>query len=85
MGLLADIQAISSDSAKLATDQAALTASQAAVTADTAASAAADSQLSTDLQAAGPTFVPNADGTVSVYSFAATPPGYTIVVAKPAT
>jgi hypothetical protein len=92
MGLLADIQAISAASAQLATDtatlavdQAAVDAAAAAIAADQSGSGAADAQLSTDLQASGPAFVLNADGTANVFAFAATPPGYTITVAKPAT
>jgi hypothetical protein len=91
MGVLADIQAISSDSAQLATDQASLAdlttkvaAAQAAIAADQTASNGADGQLSTDLQASGPAFVLNADGSASVYEFASVPPGYTITVATPA-
>ena len=92
MGILADIQAISDDSAKLATDQATidgltnqLAAAQTAIATDTTGSAAANAQLSADLQTSGPQFKPNPDGSVNVYQFATTPPGYTITVAQPAT
>lgn len=93
MGILADIGAISAGSSKLATDQAALNADmasvaaqQAIVAADATTGAAADAQLSADLMALSqPAFVVNADGTANVYAYAATPPGYTITVAVPAT
>lgn len=91
MGILADIQAISDDSAKTATDQATfdalgiqLKAAQDAIANDTAASTTANAALSTDLQASGPVFVLNSDGSASVYQFADTPPGFTIVKATPA-
>ena len=93
MGILADIEAISEGSAKLATDQATLNADRAAVEAqqemvanDTAANLAADAMLSSDLQAiGGPVFVLNEDGSVAIYQYAGTPPGYTITKAIPAT
>ena len=92
MGILADIQAISTDSASLAMDIAALAALETSIDADTAAIAAdtatvatANTQLSTDLQTTGPVFVVNDDGSVSVYQFSASPPGYTITTAVPAT
>jgi hypothetical protein len=92
VGILVDIQAISTDSAQLATDTAALAALQTSIDADTAAIAAdtatvatANQTLSTDLQTSGPVFVTNADGSISVYQFSATAPGYTITKAVPAT
>ena len=91
MGVLADIQAISTDSAQLAADQATLSAlqaqvdaAQAAIAADTSAATQADATLSADLQVSGPVFTANLDGSVSVYQFATTPPGYTITKAIPA-
>lgn len=87
-----DIAAISTDSAKLATDQAAvvaaqtaLTAAQAVVDSDNQTITQADTTLSAALQAAGkPAFVPNEDGSVDVYTYSASPPGFTITNAKPA-
>ena len=89
MGVLADIQAISTDSAQLAADQATLSAlqaqvdaAQAAIAADTSAATQADATLSADLQVSGPVYVPNiSDQSVTVYQFATTPPGYTIIKA----
>jgi len=92
MGVLAQIQAISADSTKLATDQGALAtleaqvaAQQAVIAGDTTGVTADNAALSTALQASGPVFVVNNDGTASVYTFAADAPGFTITVAKPAT
>jgi hypothetical protein len=91
MGVKSDIEAISATSMELASDQADLNALQVQVDAkaaeiegDTTASAAADAQLSADLLAGGPKFVLNADGSVGLYQYAATPPGYTITMALPA-
>jgi hypothetical protein len=93
VGVLADIQAITADSATLATDQGTLqglqsqvTTLQAQIAGDSGTVTAADTQLSTDLQALpGPVFVTNPDGSVSVYAYSPAPPGFTIVNAVPAT
>lgn len=91
MGILSDIQAISTASTKLAVDQATLAQLQVqvaaatdAITGDTTASGQADARLSADLQAGGPVYTPNDGGSVSVYQFSANPPGYTITKAVPA-
>jgi hypothetical protein len=93
MGVLADIAKISSDSTAQATALGALQAAQATETSAQAAYdafggtiSADDQQLSTDLQALpSPVFVTNADGSISVYSYSASPPGFTILTAQPAT
>jgi len=93
MGVLADVQKISADSTAQATALANLQAAQAAVTPLQAAYdafggtiGADDQQLSSDLQALpGPVFVTNPDGSVSVYAYSSAAPGFTIVVAQPAT
>ncbi len=88
MGLLADIQALSTASVQLATDTAAVAAAQvslaslqATVASDTAAGSTADATLSADLKTSGPAYTVNADGTASFYAFSDMAPGYTIVVA----
>lgn len=93
MGVLADIAKISSDSvaqagalASLQTAQAAVPPLQAAYDAFGGSISADDAQLSADLQALPrPQFVTNADGTQSTYAYSASAPGFTIVVADPAT
>jgi hypothetical protein len=89
IGILADIQAISDDSAELAKDQADLMVLQAQVDSkaaeiesDTTASTAANQKLSDDLVASGPVYVLNPDSTVSLYQFSAVPPGFMITTAK---
>jgi len=87
-----DIAAINADSTQLATDQGvvvaaqtALSNAQAVVDADNTTITVADTTLSTALQTAGvPVFVANADGSVSVYAYSASPPGFTITVVQPA-
>ncbi len=89
--LLDDINAVSTADAAVATAQQGVAAAQAqvtsaqdALTTAQAADTAADAKLSSDLQASGPVFVQNTDGTVSVYSFSSGPPGFSVTVAKPA-
>ena len=89
--VLDDINAITADSVQLATDQAnvvaaqvVLSAAQATVTADMTTATMADQTLSTALQMVGPVFVVNADGSASIYQYSALPPGYTIIMAQPA-
>lgn len=87
-----DIAAITTDSAKLAADQAevqkatvALAAAQAVVDADNTTITTADKMLSDALKAFGNSvFVANADGSVSIYSFSTSDPGFTITTAQPA-
>ena len=93
MGVLLDIQKISTDSAaaatllgQLQTAQAAVAAIQSQIDSGNSAVTADDTQLSTDLQALpSPVFVLNPDGSASVYAYSAAPPGFTIVTAQPAT
>ena len=91
-GGLALINAVSGGAVKLATDQGTLATLQASVTAqiavianDTTGNTQANAALSAFLQANGAEFVTNSDGSESVYEYATTDPGFTIVPAQPAT
>jgi hypothetical protein len=86
-----DINAVATADSGVATAQqgvvsarASLTSAQAQVTTAQAADQAADQQLSADLQSGGPVYITNADGTVSVYAYSTSSPGYTLVKASPA-
>lgn len=95
MGVLADIQAITTQSAQTATDQAAvttaqtsLTAAQAVVAQDSQTATTEDQQLVTDLTAVGGTvFIadPKVTGNVLVYTVDPNSPvGFTIASVPPA-
>lgn len=89
--VLDDINAVATSDAAVATAnqgvataQAALTAAQAQVTTAQAADTASDQQLSADLQASGPVFVSNQDGSATFYAFSPDAPGFTKTQAQPA-
>lgn len=78
-------QAVADANSGVQAAQAALTAAQAQVTTAQAADTAADLQLAADLQASGPVFEENTDGTVTVYQAdASKPAGFSAVKAQPA-
>lgn len=83
----ADYAAVTAGSVQMATDQASLTALQAKIAGDQTTATAADATLSTDLQPLKrPVFLDNPDGTGTavILAYATTAPGYTVVVADPA-
>jgi hypothetical protein len=90
-GGLALINAITAGATQLATDQVTLATLEASVTNqedaianDTGANTTANAALSSFLQANGPQFTSNSDGSVSVYVYSVNSPGFTIVAANPA-